>query len=946
MKNHLLTFATLVLLLISSTSFAQTTKGTIRGTIKDAANGEELIGATVVIVGTTNGSAADLDGKYSISVEAGTYDLQISFVSYQTKTVTGVEVKAGQVTVIDATLGEDTEMLEAVVIEAKAETASTTAVLAAQKNSGVVQDGLAAEQIARSGDRDAAAAITRVTGVSVEGGKYVYVRGLGDRYSQTTLNGASLPSLDPNRNSVQMDLFPSNLIDNIIVSKTFSPDLSGSFAGGNINVVTKDFPDRFTFQWNSSLGFNDQTSLNNNFLTHKGGKTDFLGIDDGSRSIPSGISNEFLDPRSFLTPEQKQQVDNQTKSFGTNMDYERKAPFLNQFHSLSLGNQINVLGRPFGFVSSLSYQRNFSYYDNGVTGRFSRDGVDVIQLNPTYQLNTEQGTESALWGANLNMSYKVAPTSKISLNLMYNRSGDKTTDYRSGLWNRGGAGLEEGYVYRTQTMQFLERGIASAQLKGKHTVGKRNIEIEWLSSLAQSTQNEPDLRYFSDDYYENGGERFYDIAISSYNSPARYYRDMNEINWDNKVDITIPFTSKGGDSKFKFGGGYLMKDRDFNEKRYQYINFKNSGVLDNYRQTGTIDDFFQNVGVMDNGNLGVVITDFTSPRNSYTGYQEIISFYGMTDWRFTKKFRAVMGVRYEGTNLQAASDDETLNKANIQENDFLPALNLIYELNKSTNLRASYGRTLARPTFRELAPFPSFAFADDFTIIGNENLERTLIDNFDLRYEMYPNAGEIISVSAFYKKFSNPIERAFDPREPNGQIQYKNVDQAFVAGLELEVRKRLDFSDALKNFSVGANFSLMYSEVDIDSAEYSFILKTDPNREPTRTMFMQSPYVLNSFIYYDLPEKGLSISGNFNVFGKRLAIVAQAGQPDVYEVPRPSLDFAVKKTMESGWGFSFRARNLLNPEYKQVQDFQGTEYIYDSYTVGRTFSLGVTYLID
>jgi len=734
------------------------------------------------------------------------------------------------------------------------------------------------------------------------------------------------------------------LIDNIIVSKTFSPDLSGAFAGGNVNIVTKDFPDRFTFQWNSSLGFNDQASFNTNFLTHKGGKTDALGFEDGGRDVPASITeNGVVGLGTALTDAQKAQLlAQQTKDFGEGFETERKSPFLNQFHSLSLGNQIDVLGRPFGFVSSLSYQRNFSYFDNGITGRYSKPGAGIDALNPQRELTSEKGSESTLMGANLNMAYKLSPTDKIALNLMYNHSSDKITDARQGRWSY--YSFNDDYIYRTQVLQFLERSIASAQLKGKHTVGKNNIEIEWLSSLARSTQDEPDLRYFSDDYVQTGSERRYQFTIDDYAAPTRYYRDMSEINWDNKVDISIPFTTKAGESKIKVGGSYLIKDRDFNEQIYEYTNIGRN--TDTYSSTGNIEDFFAESGVLPDGSIGLVIGDGTQITHSYTGYQQIIGAYAMTDWRFANKFRTVMGVRYEGTQIQAESDNPNRQKADIIANDFLPSLNLIYEATKKTNLRLSYGRTLARPTFRELAPFPTFDFAGDFQMIGNPNLERTLIDNFDARYEMYPNAGEIISVSAFYKNFQNPIERAFNPQAANGEIQFRNVASAQVMGLEFEFRKRLDFINSLKNFSVGTNLSLMTSSVDIDPRELELIRATDPDRAATRSMFMQSPYVINSFVYYDLEEKGLSISANFNVFGERLAIVTQGGQPDVFEKPRPSFDLSFKKTVAKNWSASLRARNLFNPEYQLVQEFKGQEYVYDSYTIGRTFSVGITYLID
>jgi len=932
-------------------AYAQT--GTIRGQIMDKDLGEPVMSATVSLKGTSIGTVTDLDGKYSLSAGAGTYQIEVRFIGYATKVIDSVVVKAGEITIINTAIGEDTNMMDEVVVEAKADQSAEAATLMARKNAGIVTDGLSAQQMSMAGDSNMGSAIKRVTGVTVQGGKYVYVRGLGDRYSKTTLNGAEIPGLDPNRNTVQMDLFPSNLIDNLIIAKTFSPDLPASFTGGYVNIITKDFPDRFTLKLSTSLTFNDQTTFNDQFLSYEGGNTDWLGTDDGTRAIPSAVKSGVPDYGSALgnalsgNPATAQQLEAANKSFGTGMEYTRKSAFLNHSHSIAVGNQHQVGGGSLGYIASLSYQRNFTYAE-GQNGRFNLTGnVNTVDgLNPKYLLESEQGTETILIGGVANIAYKIK-SSKIALNMMYNQSGVKVSAFRQGQFDEDGQ-VSENNIYQTSILRFMQRSLSSGQLKGEHKLGDK-IRLEWLSSLTRSAQDDPDMRLFNNDYLVlEDGTRQYQIQSAAYADPARYFRDMEEFNWDTKFHLTIPFAIKERESKVKVGGSFIWKDRDFNEQRYDYVDGNRNTELTNNIITEFIaDDRLSGFDASGNFvDFATYLRDNTQTANSYVAFQRVYATYLMGDLQLTDKLRVLTGFRFERTDARTKSDDPNKPEGVLDNNDILPALNFTYALSEKTNLRLGYGRTLARPTFREFAPFPSFDFSGDAIILGNAELERTLIDNIDLRWEMFPQPGELFSFSVFYKQFYNPIELTINPVAANLELQYRNVDEALVYGIELEARKSLGFiSENLAPFSIGTNLTLIKSVVDIPEVELEAIRAEDPSRDSQRDMFNQSPYVVNAYAYYDNPEKGLSANLNFNVFGERLSIVSRGGLPNVYEQPRPSLDFGLGKAV-GAWKFTFRAKNLLNPDYKKTHEFKGQEYIYDSFTRGRQFSIGASYTIE
>ncbi len=956
MKNVLLLLAfalSFPMLLIGQT-------GAISGTITEADGGFEVIGGNVMIQGTGIGASTELDGTYTIkNLEPGAYIVEISYIGFETVVKEGVEVKADETTQLDVKLGESAVALEVVEVSGKKITNSEGAVVAMIKNSSQVLDGVSSAQISKSGDGDVAAAVKRVSGVTVQGGKYIYVRGLGDRYSKTTLNGASIPGLDPNRNAVQMDIFPTSMVDNIIVYKTFSPQLTGEFTGGLIDIATKNFPEEFEITGSITTGINTNTHIGTTFIGHESGSTDWLGIEDGTRAIPASIQGATILPAqasgSGIDQAQANELTNQTTAFANNFDIASKKILPNHGFSFSVGNTKNLLGKEFGFNASVNYSHKYNSYDDGISGDYSLTGQydNVDRLSRQFQFSDVRSTENVIWGAMLNSGLKLNNNNKISFSLMHNQSGTSSTRIQDGVKHKDDP--DEGY--NTRSLQYLERAMSTAQIGGKHTFGGLNdATLEWKSAGTLSGQEEPDLRFFTYRYVGPDDNRRYFLKRSSDRLPVRYFRDMNEINLDNKIDFTLPYAQWSGlTSKLKVGGAYLAKTRTYRENKFIF-DYANSRFFD-----GDVSSFFDSENILTysdtesmynaEGN-GTFVSEGYDPANEYDAAQQVAAAYVMTELPLTSKLELVAGMRMEKTTLQfeTFSEDklrqyEILDgNTNILDNlDFLPALNLNYTVNEKMKFRAAVSRTLARPTFRELSPVETFDFMGGFITIGNPDLKRTLITNTDLRWEFYPKSKEMISVGLFYKDFQNPIERTYNPQAVNGEYTFRNVDNAKVAGVELEFRKGLGFiAPALNKFNFATNATYVYSTTDIDPSELAHIRGTNPDASATRSMYGQAPFSINGMIGYD-NEKGTKSNIVFNMVGPRIAFVTFGGTPNIFEMPRATLDYNFSHQLKGGTSLKFAATNLLNAKYRLAIPFKGLNYDVQSNSLGMGFSAGVSF---
>jgi len=929
-------------------SISGQTTGKLTGTVVDAETGEALIGVNVFLFGTNYGAATDIDGNYLIqAIPSGKYSLVFSIIGYAKSSVEEVFIEEGSVSTINFAMRSDSFEIDEVVVSAKLLENNEANLLIKRQKSNAVSDAISAEAISRSGSGNAADAVSKITGASVVDGKYVYIRGLGDRYSSTHLNGTELPSADPDQKSFNLDLFPSNLLDNLTTIKSFTPDKPGNFSGGLVDVKTKNYPDNFTFNISTSGSYNSNSNLNSEFLSYSGSSTDWLGYDNGSRNMPA----VFNDPNLVIpSPNQArrdavlaQQLNDLSRSFNTEMAPVKKSQPINQSLSISIGDQIGLFNQPFGYTASLSYSRDFSFYDNGTVGRWQLSGnYDQAEgLNKYMLLSDSKSSEEVLLGGMLNMAYKPHQFHDVAFRFLFTQSGETISRYQQGDWPNQ---LGDDGVYETYSLLYKERNLISYQFSGEHHLPFMfDSKLEWSGSYSKSKQNEPDLRFFSDDYQvQDDGSLFYQINKNSYNVPTRFFRNLEEDNFNFNLDFSIPFDQWDGlKSKMKFGGNFVDVSREFRERRFEFR-------LSSYEYNGDPVSFFEEqVGIVDDSDdrylFGSYVYDASTARSNYDGTSNVGAAYAMIELPITRDLKLIGGVRLETTNMSVISHDANEVEGKLSNEDWLPSLNAIYSLTETMNLRASFGRTLARPSLRELAPFRSFEFLGDFQFIGNPGLERTLINNYDLRWEWFQRPGEIYAVSVFYKQFLNPIERAFDPTTE--LISYQNVDEGITYGAEFEFRHRLDFlHSSLSNFLLNMNFSVVYSEVNIPSAEFETLIQPHhESAENTRPLFGQSPYIVNLELSYINSDWGTSASLFYNIFGERLSEVTLGVTPDVYEQSRGMLDLILSQKIAYGFKLKFSAKNMLNSPVKKTIDFKDREYIYYSYNKGRSFSLGLSY---
>lgn len=975
----------ILLFLLTATGFAQ--NGTISGEIRDNATDTTLYRAKIFIKGTALGAYSGMRGKYTIkNVPPGTYNLTVLYLAKgYNKTIPNIIVKAGEAVLQDVELGASAVTVKVKTLDLSdfVDKASEEAAINDTKNSTKTVSIVTTEETSKQGISNVGGAVKRVSGVSLEGGKYANIRGLNGRYNKTLLNGSEIPGLDPNRNAVQLDLFPTAFLSSIKVVKTFSPDLPGDFTGGLINITLKEAPDSFQVKVGLGTSYNTQVNFQDNFLTYQGSSTDALGFDNGDRAIPDPVLKAInggglpSETDVLISDDKLQESSALSKSFNPIMAPDRLGAGkggLNSSLYFTIGNTIkrdSTSTGKFGYFVGFNYRRGFSHYENGEASRYILPGSidDVAELLAQRSFRKTESKESVLMGGIASLSYKSNSNNSIHLNYIHNHSGEQRAS------NSIGTDLDQpDSEFRVSEVDYLQRAINSVQLIGKHKRDKLfdkilPTEFNWLASGTHSSQDQPDYRIFSDHVATlSDGSKQSLIAPAIYNLPTRFYRNMSEINSDVKLDYTI--TIKDTDTShfnIKIGASNTYKSRVFEEKRFEYD-------LGSVTYNGTPNDITKtkNVGVLPDASTGLLLFDVSELQNNYSGIRMITGAFGMADFSVGKVLDVVAGARYENTIINVKSDKESLPEGNITVNDILPSVGLIFNVFKdkkvnskrdttlinsaSMKVRVSYNRTVARPNFREIAPYASEDFVRKTVLLGNLDLMPSDINNFDLRWEYYPRTNEIISVSGFYKEFINPIGLFSNPAAGNAEFQWKNLEYSTVYGGEVEFKKRLDFIwSKLDNFSFGFNFTLVKSITPIPEDELERIRATDSYREDTRPLTGQSPYLVNSTFEYNNDSLGLNINLTFNMFGDRLTIYSSDGRPDVYEQSRPMINFNFSKEITPRFKVKFRINNLLDPTFAQRYEYKNSsnavyekfskqEANFSSYKKGRSIGLGVSYL--
>lgn len=958
MVKQLTTLAFLFILSISA--FAQ--QGTISGVITDEAIGETLISAYVYVEGTDKVEATDFDGKYTIKIAPGIYTLKVTYIGFVDKLIQEVEVKDGEVTYLDIPMSTNSQQIEEVVVTAKAITRGENAVMQLQKKSYKIQDGISSQEMSKLASGTVASAMTKVTGATVEGGKYINVRGLGDRYSLTQLDGLVMPGADPYRNSASLDLIPTNILDNVITSKTFTPDQPGTFTGGNVDVKTKSFPETESLTLSLSAGYNTVDNLKDNFLTDKGGNTDWLGYDDGARARPDILNEEGIEEylkqdvefhAEFGDQVAANKADAIVKSFNTNFDRQIGNSGINQGVGLSYGNTYSTgENSELGLIVSGQYKRDFEHREDRIRNNWqlinSSTGLLDSRGNYLEDVSTESPTVNGLIG----LAYKINKHHTLQIKNIYSHTADKIGRY---VYGEDGNNIEAPSFKVGRYHGFIETTLNNLQVSGKHKFEKvlNGMEVEWSAVNTNTEREEPNLRFFTSqintEELNDDGTPKEGIPLANVNDPFWFWRTLKDDSQQAKMDITIPLNlGVGTGNKFKFGGYMSTKERGFDE--FRYINKKGNKAN---RFTGDFDAFFaeDNIGLIDvqetpfgtKYHLGNFIQNQTQAKNNYNGTEDISAAYAMFVISPMEKLKFVGGARYETTDMFVQSDEvfidgieaDSTNTGSINVSKLLPSANLIYALNDDMNLRAGFNQTIARPNIREIAPFASFDVLTDEFLLGNPLLKQTSISNYDLRWEYFVNPGEIIAVSAFYKDFTDPIGLTLR-NSSNTERQYINVESGFVSGIELELRKSLSFlSESLSNFKLTTNIAFIDSGIDV--VEQGGFTPED------RPFFGQAPILANAVISYDNVDNGLSTAIAYNYKGDNLTVIGDSGT-DQYMRAINTLDFIASKRF-GDMSVRFTAKNILNPTYKESIDWTNNEGNVDEY-ISRQYKKGIDFGIS
>lgn len=851
--------------------------GTVTGSVHDQKTGEELVGASVLLVGTTLGASADLEGKFTLrAVPAGTYELRVSYLGYAPKVVQGVAVQAGRTVTYDVVLGQATEEKAKVevVVSAQRVLATEAAVLAERQKSATIGDAVSAEQIKRSPDATSSDALKRVTGVSIVDNKFVFVRGVTDRYNVTALNGVSVTSTDTDvdRKSFSFDLVPANLLENTVVVKTATPDLPGDFSGGLVQVNTLDFPAARTARLQLSSGYDGTTTTKSMLGTH-GGSRDWLGKDDGTRELPAGLTGSAL----------AQQLPNNWAL------RPARAPF-GVAGNFSIGDR-RAIGDDdeAGFIGALSYRTG--YQTSRFTQRPSSQGV------PIFDFSGERFERTVLWGGLLNVNYKLNGRHKFSWKSNYNQSAGEKVNVAAGR-------PETGEFTKKQTSEWDERSFYLTQLGAEHKLAALGgLRAEWKGFYSKSKAQEPDRKEAEFEEIPGG------FALRK---NYRTWSDLDEHSHGGSADLTLPV----GETKFKTGTLLERRDRSFGIRAFA----TDASRLDSGHYSLVVlpvDKVFapENYGA---GKFGFVpVTTFTG---AYDGDYTLNAGYAMADRPqslFGQRFRLVAGARVEDAALDVRTQPElgaASVTATLAHTDWLPSANFTWIAHDNVNVRVAYGRAVNRPEMRELSDVLYYDFDNEQNVRGNPGLERALIDNYDARLEFFPHVGEVLAASFFYKKIGNAIEERLIASPERFVRTWFNSPNGKNYGIELECRKTLGFiGSALNGFSVTGNYTRIESAIEYTDA------RTDGSgaivsRQLERIMQGQSPWSFNTSLLYSVPRYNASLNVLYGKVGRRLDAVGDSRDEDVFEESRDLLELAVTKNFRSRWEAKLTAKNLLRED--------------------------------
>jgi TonB-dependent receptor len=788
------------------------------------------------------------------------------------------------------TLEEKSNEIEQVVIKStKAKVESVKGLLTLQKNSTTVSDGISSEAIKRTPDRNTSDVLKRINGASVQDNRFVIVRGLNDRYNMSLLNGAPLPSSEPDRKAFSFDIFPSNMLDNIVITKTASPDLPGDFAGGIIQISSKSVPDKDFQSLTVGSGYNTITTFKNK-RSYAGSGTDWLGFDNGQRALPSSIPNtDAFNQLSYL------EKANLAKSFEYDWRINDETFKPNTNFQYTIGRSFDISQKRLGLLFAVSNSVSNNY--NEIERNEYNNGFNTSELLSKF--SDRNYSQDVLTSALANFSLKFNPNHTISFKNTYSINSEDLVVEREGK-----ADVTNTNFTKSDVRWFTSNKIYSGQFNGDHFFTTSNIKLNWTTFYSNIVRSIPNLRR---NVYLIADPDSPDVAL---NTPiaqipvntggpdyggGMFSSENQEVIYGGKLDVSRKFTFGDFVNDVKIGGLLQKRDRDFFARQLQYNQLLSGGTFNSSLLSLPNESIFNsaNMGIISPGNTGFTLFDLSKPTDNYNAGSNLSASYLMFDNRY-KKLRLVWGLRVEDFTQYLNTRDGNGNIINSKTNvvDFLPSANFIYSVTSKANLRVSYSKTLNRPEFRELAPFGFYDFTTQFFTQGNPNLERATIKNFDIRYDLYPGKGQLFSISYFVKQFTNPIE--IIQQVNNKTITYQNAKSAKNAGVEIEFRTLLSSlfglseSNVLEKFTLFSNAAIINSVVDVSNVN-------EGNKEKARPLQGQSPYIFNAGLQFNDKDSGFIFSTNVNRVGNRIAIGSSQVEPAIWEKSRTFLDLQIAK---------------------------------------------------
>lgn len=884
--------------------------GTVTGQVVDAKSGQPLSEVGVQIVGTMRGVQTGIDGRFRFAdLPAGTITLQVRRLGYQPKQVTGVFLDAGKTIDQPIAMERASVTLATVIATAERERGSVNAAINDQRNATAIVSSLGAEQISKSPDSDAAQALQRVSGVTVQDGKYLNVRGLDPRYTTASLNGSRLPSPEPERKVVPFDLFPASLLQTVVTSKTFTPDQPGDFSGGAVDLRTREAPWESQRSYSLSFGANDAV-IGKQVFAAPGTATDWLGFGGGPRRLPSLVAGAGFD-RNYTQQEYNLFVGAFRNAWSARQTTGRPATSL----SMSAGGTAPLGSRSVGYIGSFTY----SYGQEIRTDERRAFAVPTPTggTEPVDLYTGSTGRESALWGGLLNLSSLVGTRHRLTFNNTFTRSADNEARYEEGFDEN------TALPFQITRLRYVQRGMLSSKVAGEHELTDRQ-RVDWALTGSRVTRAEPDRSEVAYARDEQGGAPF---LFGSSESAVRTFGDL----WEYNVNVTADYTLRlggGADHLVKFGALERYTSRDSRVRSYSL-----QASLPRDERERPPEEIF---GARFTGPADSVFSiDPLSQAGSYSASDVLSSAYGMAEFQLSPRVRLVGGSRIEVQALSILADP-AFGRAEAVEPvyvDVLPSVAFNINLTDRHALRVSASQTLARPEYREIVPIASRDVLGGEQFRGNINLKRTLIQNADIRWEFYPSAGEVVSVAAFAKRFDKPIERVYRGTSGTRVTTFENAKSAVNVGAELELRKGLGLvADFLNPWTAFSNFTVMHSTIDIGAIGAGSV-------QQERPMVGQAPYVLNAGLTYASRRGGLSATALYNVIGRRIFAASLLPLPSVYEEPRHVVDFSVRFPLLRGMSAKFDAKNLLDAPYEVTQGTVQREF----YRSGRSFSFGMSW---